>query len=333
MAVTYFSSEDSGAPQLVTTRNVAGNYENSIIEIMDAILINGYGTKSGLGWTKLMTSDVTDSNRTVYQNNSAHADNMNLIVQSNPANYTGIEFQIAEVVTTPESYLGYSHIVSVYQTHAGTPQWRAVGDERTFIFMYWSSYIDNSAYYSWRNYSPTCIYIGDFDDVSNSNPKAWGLLARSMRPGTLDTFARQSENKGVFNFEYAVNPAGATGRPVTRVPGQDWDENIINTFVSSFEPRPVHVSMTGIPIQDINDFSAKATVKSSWYIFFEFFHAYRLRGIYSIYPWLSANGIDNKRLWGEEVSAFGDDYMGFPYLYSNSNKLAMSVYIKLTGDW
>ena len=48
MTVQYYSSSDVGAPVL---NNVAG----SMVDLLDAVLVNGYGSKSSLGWTKPFT--------------------------------------------------------------------------------------------------------------------------------------------------------------------------------------------------------------------------------------------------------------------------------------
>ena len=65
MAVTFYSSDDPGAPQFALSGS-SGSYSIGIIEIMDAVLVNGYNGKQGLGWTKQMTSKVDGSKRTLY---------------------------------------------------------------------------------------------------------------------------------------------------------------------------------------------------------------------------------------------------------------------------
>ncbi|WP_202969871.1 hypothetical protein, partial [Endozoicomonas atrinae] len=62
MPVQYYSWNDSGAPEFKYLSGGYGAYKNSIIEVLDAILVTGYGSKPGFGWTKAMTSTVPDSN-------------------------------------------------------------------------------------------------------------------------------------------------------------------------------------------------------------------------------------------------------------------------------
>ena len=129
MAITYYESEDAGAPAFSFSGS-SGAYTTNIIQLMDAILVNGYGSKPGLGWTKVMTSEVAGSDRTVYKNNSAHAQDMFLLVQSNPLSQGGFVFQIADTVITPEDYSGYSSWCGM-RWLLSPRQWKFVGDDRT----------------------------------------------------------------------------------------------------------------------------------------------------------------------------------------------------------
>lgn len=129
MPVTFYSSEDPGAPQFVYSGS-SGSYKIGIIEVLDAILVNGYSGKSGLGWTKLMTSAVVGSHRTVYRNQSAYESNCHLLVESSPSNSGCFKIQIADVVSSTEDYSRYSQVINTYVSGY---KWMAVGDERTLI--------------------------------------------------------------------------------------------------------------------------------------------------------------------------------------------------------
>ena len=334
MAVQYYSWEDDGAPQFEKTRNVSGNYQNSIIDIMDAILINGYGTKPGMGWTKEFTSTVTDSNRTVYKNKSAHADDMFFIIESMKNIESGFKAQIADAVISPEVYSGYSQVAGLYQIHTGTQRWHAIGDERTFVFVFYSYYADQTSVSNWSSYSPMAFYVGDFDIPNNSNPKGWGLLAHSMKEGTLDSLGESysGDNRGTFNLMNTQQPYSKTDRPVTQIPGELWSEADAYCFTASFESRPP-VKSSNPPSRDISEFEQNAQLRSEWFFILNFTNIYRLRGVYNIYPWLSHSNMTNNRNWAKIVHVFGDDYMPLMTMPSNTYYRPMTVYIKATGDW
>jgi len=62
--VTVYRHTDAGAPQITAGANLYAS-ANEIKAILDACLVNGYGSKAALGWSKVF--DTTDG--VVYQNN------------------------------------------------------------------------------------------------------------------------------------------------------------------------------------------------------------------------------------------------------------------------
>lgn len=57
MAVTKYMSSDSGAP-------IMNGTQGSLVNVLDAILVNGYGSKSPAGWTK----PFSGTSKAVYRN-------------------------------------------------------------------------------------------------------------------------------------------------------------------------------------------------------------------------------------------------------------------------
>ncbi|MES9983172.1 MAG: hypothetical protein ABW115_07170 [Candidatus Thiodiazotropha sp. 6PLUC6] len=179
MAVTFYSSEDAGAPQWRSSGLTAGT--NNIIEILDAVLLTGYGSKPGCGWSKVASSTIND--RTVYRNQSAHQNDMHLLVQSHPSTNYVCMMQAADSVVSPEEYYGYSAVACCGQNY-GINRWIAIGDERTIVFAVANNNMNSSHYYV---YGPSYIYAGDFDPQGNDHPSAWGVVSNTMFQGTLDT--------------------------------------------------------------------------------------------------------------------------------------------------
>lgn len=330
MAVQHYSSEDAGAPQFTVTRNVSGNYQNSIIEVLDAILVTGYGDKSACGWTKEMTSEVPDSNRTVYKNKSACQDDMFLLVESNRTNALGIKMQIADVVTSPETYSGYSQVAAGTQVHTGAQYWQAVGDERTLIVMFYSWYVDQHS--TGGYYIPHSFYIGDFDLQGNINPKGWGLLSSYMAQGTLDTVTNGGETRGALSIDL-INYSGAKViRPVTQAPGEPWSENDVYCYLTAFEARPTSTA-SELVYADISDFEANAAIRSPWFFILNLTHIYRLRGVHSFFPWLRTSSSSNKRNFAKPLMVEGIGYLPLPQTNNPSSASPMTVYIQTSGDW
>lgn len=210
MAVTFYSSEDAGAPQFATSGLTAGT--NNIIEIMDAVLVTGYGSKPGCGWSKVASSTIND--RTVYRNQSTHQNNMHLLVQSHPSTNYIIMMQAADSVVSPEEYYGYSAVACCGQNY-GINRWIAIGDERTIIFAVVSKHFNSSHFYV---YGPSYIYAGDFDPQGNDHPSAWGVVSKTMFQGTLEG-AHNGYGNGVLNNISSYQRTAP--RPITTVPGQN----------------------------------------------------------------------------------------------------------------
>ncbi|WP_299735392.1 hypothetical protein [uncultured Endozoicomonas sp.] len=286
MAVNFYSSEDAGAPQWNTSVSVG---KNNIIEILDAVLLTGYGSKPGLGWTKEMASTIND--RTVYSNQSAHANKMNLLVQSHPSNSNGAMFQIAESVVTPEEFYGYSSCISCGTTY-GVNRWIIIGDERTFIFALMPNSMKTSHFYV---YAPNIIYVGDVDTDGFEMPNAWCLLGSHSYNGSMNTITNPNIGYGIFNSIGTTQVA--LTRPFTALPGEDWSENNMSfqcmalnmsRYITDYWPSKVS------GIEDLDEFLTNVSYQSDWYIYLESKYVFRLRGCISFTPELfyfdKANG-------------------------------------------
>jgi hypothetical protein len=95
MTFRYFDSTDVGAPTL------PGNLAGSLITLLDAILVSGYGSRTALGWTKLYSSGGTGA---IYQ--KASGTTMLLRVDDSGSHAT-LTTRVA-IVRGYESATGYS---------------------------------------------------------------------------------------------------------------------------------------------------------------------------------------------------------------------------------
>jgi len=254
---------------MITTRNESNNYQCNIIEILDAILITGYGSKPAMGWTKLMTSEIEGSDRTVYQNNSAADENMNLIVQSHKSRPNGFLMQIADVVNSPEAFEHYSDTMSIYPSIGYPPRWYAAGDERTLIFIYSNEYAeDYTSINNWDNYYPGVIYVGDMDDPGGNYQKPWCLLGPATYNGKMDAVeaSNSSGSKGVMGMTASHNAVSNSRRPVTQVPGEEWAESDCFSFLMSYETESKFSNHSDYQIRTPEVFSNNAIMKGPWFI-------------------------------------------------------------------
>jgi hypothetical protein len=131
MAVTIYRSSDTSAPGAYA--NTAG----SLITILDACLVNGYGSKTAAGWTKAFSG----TNKAAYRN-------------STTAPSTGFYLRIDDTSTTESRAIGYETMTDVdtgpdlfpltaqisgglyLQKSASTTTWMVIADNRAFYFFY-----------------------------------------------------------------------------------------------------------------------------------------------------------------------------------------------------
>ena len=284
MAVTYYDSEDAGAPQFTYSGTTS-----SIIEIFDAILVNGYGSKPGLGWTKEMTSAVEGSDRTVYKNKSASQEDMYLLVETNPANGAVFRLQIAESVTSPEVYEGYSAYAACYWLY--TPRvWKAVGDERTLILFLHAGGMEGQTSSYAHSRHPLTLYVGDVDTMNMDIPRGWALLAPSMAKGLLSAATSGGTYTGTFANADESRINGTHPRVMTSLPGISWSEN--DQAVVCCTMLHIHSYMNaknGFPTTEVSAFEQNAIARIPWFLLIEQKFMFRLRGVFNIFPWLYHN--------------------------------------------
>ncbi len=339
MPVQYYSWEDSGAPQIQTTRSGSNNWQCNITEIFDAILITGYGSKPGMGWTKLMTSEIEGSDRTVYQNQSTADENMNLIVQSHIVRQNGFLLQIADVVNSPEEYEHYSDVISINPSTGSTVTWYAVGDERTMIFILSDTYSQNVKQSYWDSYYPGVIYAGDMDDPNGNYPKPWCLLGPGSYNGKIDDVeaAGSVTSSGVMGFSASHTAITKSRRPVTQVPGEEWAAQDCFWFMLSCESTYYFSNSSDYQIRTPDVFTNNASIKAPWFFVLQQNYIFQLRGVYNIYPWITSgySSTAESRNWLVKLDAFGEQFFAFSKDHSRADDYYshMEVYIQLTGEW
>lgn len=142
---SVYSSLDSGAPTL-------DGLSGSLIRVLDACLINGYGSKSGVGWSrKYATTDLTSGNsgtQAVYQCPSGSASAFYLYVGDNAPHSSSLGreavWSMLETVTGLHTGVGITGAFglnmntgrccrkSVNATSSGVP-WRCYADDRSVM--------------------------------------------------------------------------------------------------------------------------------------------------------------------------------------------------------
>lgn len=132
MAVKYFLSTDVGAPQ------ITGNGVNDVVNLLDALLVSGYGAKPSLGWTTTFTA----SGKRVYRMSSVGTDlGYYLRVVDNVDTNRSATWQLYKSMTDIDNgvpSLGFNCYLQKSSTNdAFSRPWFAAGDETSFLFYLW----------------------------------------------------------------------------------------------------------------------------------------------------------------------------------------------------
>ena len=225
MAVTVYRSDDAGAPTLT------GEY-GSIITLLDAVLVNGYGAKAAAGWTK----EFTGTNQAVYRNSAvngsgtfyqidngsgqANVSAANLAYVRGASNCTGFD-------ALTEAFGGSTWIAAKSSAAATVTQWIIVADAHTaMIFVagsigsaqvgieptakFLAHYIGDSHGYGNGNVSSPVIAgntvsnsTNGFNSLIGVDP---GINPQKSESGVVEVFATKA-------VKYGLNSGGGVGYP------------------------------------------------------------------------------------------------------------------------
>jgi hypothetical protein len=179
MAVTIYRSSDGSAP------GAYSNTVSSLITILDACLVNGYGAKVAAGWTKAFSG----TNKAAYRN-------------STTAPSTGFYFRVDDTSTSESRVVGYESMSDVdtgadafptntqvsggmyLQKNATTTTWMVIADSRAFYFFY--KYAGAAKWWG--------FYFGDIVSRVASDPYCCAIIGRSAAgtSGNSEDFPRGS---------------------------------------------------------------------------------------------------------------------------------------------
>lgn len=166
--VTLYRWDDPGAPQITTPYGSA----NEVKAVLDACLVNGYGAKAPLGWSKVFD----DSNGVVYQNNVAAGGSGGMVrfwPKSGNWNVGTTDFASAMTLQSAKSYVAsntpvrpsgpwaFYHPVNTTAVKAWVLIGTAIG---FYLFFHWYDGSKTSATSSYKMsntaFSASC-YVGD----------------------------------------------------------------------------------------------------------------------------------------------------------------------------
>lgn len=182
MNAILYSSSDASAP--VFTRSVG-----SLITVLKACLVNGYGSKAALGYT----IPFEDAGNKVCVFRQPSGTQMYIQIQDNAAGNDYSRAQIQAFKAMSSAYVGIEQcpsigalpIVYLYKevtattTNATPLLWYLIGDDKGFWFI---SFIRTLGGASVSYYATTQVYIGDYIPFDITNVYNFCIIAPNASP-------------------------------------------------------------------------------------------------------------------------------------------------------
>ncbi len=184
---------DVGAPKLWA------NAYGSIIALLKAVLVDGYGAFSPLGWTLEYSSG--DNTRAVFRNSPTGTGTFLRVNNSNDGRaVTTVDISAYESMGSLDDFslsrcpaLGISQYLAIgYNNASSCPDgihWYFIGDNLGFWFL-WRPYLTAYTNISSLGKIWYCTYIGDYIPVNITNKKNWfqsGSVATGTNLGPFGT--------------------------------------------------------------------------------------------------------------------------------------------------
>jgi hypothetical protein len=222
MTVRVYRSTDSGAPSI-------GRSLGSIITLLDAVLVNGYGSKSPLGWSKqysgtnaaMYLQGTGSSGCTLYVSHNTYADYADVVC--------GL-YQPTSITDTAKNKFNASYAINIYAPEA---KWVVVGNEKAFYL-----------FTSWGNWGSfwSGFFFGDI--VSYSGSSDVGRCMITGYYGGADYLASGGTAGHTSQTPYAMaGPPGGIS-PTFNVSPQTYA--MMNAATNTF-PQPVSKDILALP--------------------------------------------------------------------------------------
>lgn len=204
MASRLYRSTDAGAPQL------AGTAKNALNTVLKAVLVDGYGDKTSLGWElafqdadagicvfrprvgSRMFLQITDDGTSVWNGRMAQARSFE-------------SMQSAVLGQGPSPVYGIvNNVVKTYYTNNTTQKWEIIGDERGFYFIIFPISTDTNADMKRNRAFP--FYFGEYNTISGtSNVHNYNWITMITIQNNID-FTLHSTTLQCYTIRNPFNP-------------------------------------------------------------------------------------------------------------------------------
>ncbi|MEL4391274.1 hypothetical protein [Shewanella xiamenensis] len=246
LPVTVFRHTDPGAPQLVDHK------PSEIINLFKKCLVEGYGTKVGLGWT-LEYQDAGTAKAAFRNSTTQGSGGYMRISSATGADGNDVDYRLQtcksmtniDTMISPTPYSTYE-LNKAYQSVG----WELIGTSRGFWFHIYTKYPGVTGSYGFSTSTTFqyayAFFVGDLDTIDPNDAGMFTNLRGSS--STVDTGVTSFPPGYDTNFGY-VFLYDADGSPGTYTQYRVTSPYDVSLNRSSLTPSSVGVSMILIPMQ------------------------------------------------------------------------------------
>lgn len=183
---TLYKWDDAGAPQLTSQAQ-------SLLTILRKCLVEGYGSKTGLGWS--ISFDDAPSLRTVYRNASGKGE-IRLAPASTPTG-NSVRFAAASSFADIDTALapGLSDLAITYWSGYEYNRWSIIGTSDAFYLLLWSSTLTESNSFAATRHQT--YFFGNIISPIADDPHPFVAIGR-VRPSPANTLLPSNYTQGAI---------------------------------------------------------------------------------------------------------------------------------------
>lgn len=186
MTVRVYRSGDASAPSI-------GRTTGALITLLDAVLVNGYGAKAGLGWTKSFST----TDKAMYRQGTGSTQRYLYVDDTIGANYAQVRgLSSPTSITTVDADVFSTTYRNVNKPDSG---WLVVGNEKGFYL-----FCNRT---SWGSYAAS-FFFGDIMSVGGT-----GDVGRCCLWGTTSSGGTTGPSGDAIGMMYALIFAGGKSSP------------------------------------------------------------------------------------------------------------------------
>jgi hypothetical protein len=198
LPVTVYRWDDVGAPQLTTPN------PSEIINILQKCLVDGYGSKAPLGWTKEF-EDVPNS-KVAFRNSPVEGSGGYFQIWShNSTNDPNTLMRIvsASSMSDLDLFFKKGYISAIHAYNSSIDRWALIGTTRAFYFIVSSNSVTGGNNANYDNMA----YIGDFDPFIPTDSNTFIAIGNTGNDGD---FLSTSQSSWSYNFNNVFRSSGTT---------------------------------------------------------------------------------------------------------------------------